>query len=100
MKRIIISAAIAMSAAAAYADPITVMTPKANASAEEVALYVAKLDQAVEKVCKDERAPILGVAYYSYQACLRDTRIAVEKSDPTGFYVAHESVGGTVIAAK
>ena len=47
MKRIIISAAIAMSAAAAYADPITVMTHKANASAEEVALYVAKHDQDV-----------------------------------------------------
>lgn len=100
MKRIIISAAIAMSAAAAYADPITVMTPKAGATSEETAAYVAKLDKAIVKVCKEEHAPILGIAFYSYVACVKETRLAVEKSDPTGLYARHRSTGSMVLAAK
>ena len=79
MKRIIISAAIAMSAAAAYAEPVTVMTPKAGASIAEQQAYVAELDSAVENVCKKENAPIYGVAFYSYKACLKETRLQVSR---------------------
>lgn len=100
MKRIIISAAIAMSAGAAYAEPVTVMTPKAGASLAEQQAYVAALDDAVEKVCKKEHAPIYGVAFYSYKACVKDTRLDVAKQDPTGLYAASESKGALVLAAK
>ena len=100
MKRIIISAAIALSAGAAYAEPVTVMTPQASASLAEQQAYVAALDKAVEKVCKREHAPIYGMAYYSYQACLKETRLDVAKQDPTGLYAASESKGALVLAAK
>ena len=100
MKRIIISAAIAMSAAAAYAEPVTVMTPKAGASIAEQQAYVAELDSAVENVCKKDTAPIYGVAFYSYKACLKETRLQVAKKDPTGLYGASESKGALVLASK
>ncbi len=100
MKRIIISAAIAMSASAAYAEPVTVMTPKAGASLSEQQAYVAALDTAVEKVCKQEHAPVYGVAFYSYKACVKETRLDVAKKDPTGLYAASESTGALVLAAK
>ena len=100
MKRIIISAAIAMSAGAAYAEPVTVMTPKAGASIAEQQAYVAALDEAVEKVCKQENSPVYGVAFYSYKACLKETRLEVVKKDPTGLYAASESKGALVLAAK
>lgn len=100
MKRIVILTAVAMSAGVAYADPITVMTPKAGASVEEKAAYVVKLDAAVKEVCEDLAAPLVGLNYFAYQTCLKQTRVDVAKQDPTGLYAARESVGGTVVAAK
>jgi hypothetical protein len=100
MKRIVIFAGIALSAAAAHAEPITVMTPKAGATAEESAKYIADLDRAVKIVCQKAAAPVIGVNYYTYLACLKDTRADVGKKDPTGLYASRESAGGTVIAAK
>jgi len=101
MKRIVISAVIAMSAAAAaHADPITVMTPKAGASFEEKAAYVVKLDAAVKEVCADLARPLIGLNYFGYQACVKQTRQDVAKQDPTGLYAARESIGGTIVAAR
>ena len=100
MKRIIISAAIVLSAGAAHADPVTVMTPRAEASLAEQQAYVAALDDAVEKVCRKEHAPVYGVAFYSYRACLKDTRLDVAKKDPTGLYAGSASTGALVLAAK
>ena len=42
MKRIAIFSAFALVAGAAHADPISVATPKADASAQEASAYVAK----------------------------------------------------------
>lgn len=101
MKRIVISAAIAMSAAsAAYADPITVMTPKASATAADKAAYVAQLDTAVKEVCEDAAKPLIGLNYFIYQSCVKQTRLEVAQKDPTGLYAARESAGGAIIAAK
>lgn len=100
MKRIAIFAAIALSAAAAHADPITVATPKAGASSEEVATYVAKLEKAVKEVCYEAAAPVVGLGFYSYLACLKETRAEVGKNDPTGLYAQYDSTGATEIAAR
>lgn len=101
MKRIAILSVIALSAAAAHADPVTVEAPKAPISAEAGQAYVAKLDKAIKEVCHDEVGPLVGVAYFSYKACIQQTRADVAKQDPTGLYAAkRESTGATVIAAR
>lgn len=100
MRRIIISTAIAMSAAAAYADPVTVMTPKPGASADELAAYVDNLDKAVKSVCKDNIRLARSIGFVSYSACLKETRIGVSKQDPTGLYAATKLTAPMTLAAK
>lgn len=100
MKRIAIFAAAAFLASAAHADPVSVSAPKAPVSAEAAATYVAKLDKAVKQVCREAAGPVIGVAYYGYLACIKDTRADVAKQDPTGLYAGVESQTTLVIAAK
>lgn len=100
MKRIMIFAALAVSAGAAYADPVTVMTPKADATVAEKTAYVAKLESAVKEVCYEAAAPVVGVGFYSYLNCIKKTRAEVGKQDPTGLYASRDSSGATSVAAK
>jgi len=100
MKRIAIFVALALSAAAAHADPVTVEAPKAPVSAEAADAYVAKLEKAVKEVCYDETRPLVGLAYYSYLKCIKATRAEVAKQDPTGLYAAHRPASDIVIAAR
>ena len=100
MKRIAILTAIALSASAAHADPVSVETPKSPVTAEAAQVYVAKLESAVKEVCHDEYAPLVGFAYLSYQACVKRTRANVAKADPTGLYAERSSAGAMVLAAK
>ncbi len=100
MKVIAISVAIALLAGGAHADPVSVKTPKADASAAEAAAYVAALDKAVKRVCQEAAGPVIGLAFYSYLACLKDTRLDVSKQDPTGLYAGRDSIGGAVVAAR
>lgn len=100
MKRIPIFAALALTAGAAHADPVTVEAPKAPISAEAAGAYIARLDQAVKEVCQDAAGPIVGLAYYSYRTCIKATRAEVAKQDPTGLYAAHASAKDIVVAAR
>lgn len=100
MKRMMIFAATLFAASVAHADPVTVQTPKAPISAEDAAAYVANLDKAVKQVCRELAGPTVGVAYYGYLACLKDTRADVAKLDPTGLYAGSESKAGVLVAAK
>lgn len=100
MKRIVISISIALSAAVAHADPVVVIAPKAPISAQAAEAYVAKLEHAVKEVCYDAAAPIIGLAYYSYLKCVKDTRAEVGKQEPTGLYANRDSTIGDVFAAK
>ena len=100
MKRIAILTAIALTATAAHADPVTVETPKAPITAEAAQAYIAKLERGVKAVCSDEYAPLVGFAYLSYQSCVKHTRAIVAKDDPTGLFSRRESTGATVIASK
>lgn len=100
MKRIVISAAIAMSAAAAYADPVTVLTPKSGASTEELAIYVANLDKAAFSVCKDTIRLVKNLGYVSYSECLKEARLEISKKDPTGLYAASKSAKPMTLASK
>lgn len=94
-----VAAAIA-TAGSAWADTsVSVSTPKDPASQEQAKVYVTKLESAVKKVCAAEAAPVIGVNFYTYMACVKQTRIDTAKKDPTGLYAA-ESVSGTVIAAR
>lgn len=100
MKRIVISTAIAMSAGAACADPVTVMTPKPGASAEELAAYVDNLDKAVNSVCEDNTRLARSLGYVNYSACVKEIRIEVSKQDPTGLYAATKLTAPMTLAAK
>lgn len=101
MKRFLIAAlAVAVLApASAFADT-PVRTPKATASPAEVAAYIQKLDLAVKSECQRATGPLVGVGYYSYLACLKDTRADLAKREPTGLYARSESVTGIAVAAK
>lgn len=100
MKRFAIIAVIALSAAGAHADPVTVEAPAAPISEAAAQAYVAKLEKAIKDVCLDEAGPIVGVGYFTYRECVKATRAAVAKQDPTGLYAKRESTGELVIAAK
>lgn len=100
MKRIAILAAIALVAGAAHADPVLVEAPRAPISAEQAEAYVTRLELAVKEVCYAASAPVYGTNYYSYLACLKETRADVAKKDPTGLYAGGESTGGVTLAAK
>lgn len=101
MKRVIISALVAsvLAPAAAFADT-PVSLPKAPTTAAEAASYVQKLDLAVKSECQRATGPLVGIGYYTYLACLKDTRAFVAKQDPTGLYAKSESVTGIAVAAK
>lgn len=98
MKRIIISAAIALTAGAAHADPVTVNTPKAGASAQEISAYVGKLEVAVKRVCTSAYSPVIGINYFGYIACVKATRAEVAKNEPTGLYAKGDSAPVQVAA--
>ncbi len=100
MKRMMIFAASLFAASVAHADPVTVSTPKLPVSVEEAAIYVASLEKAVKQVCRKETGPVVGIAYYTHLACLKDTRAQVAKQDPTGLYAGRESQTALVVAAK
>lgn len=100
MKRIMILAAALSATSMAHADPVSVLTPKAPISAEDAATYVASLDKAVKRVCRKAVGPVVGVGYYGYLSCLKDTRAEVSKNDPTGLYAGSESKAGMVVAVK
>ncbi len=101
MKRIAIFAALALSSAAvANADPVTIQTPAAPVSAEAADAYVSKLEKAVKEVCREAAAPVIGVGFYTYLACIKDTRAQVAKQDPTGLYAQQESAAEIVIASR
>ena len=101
MKRIAILTVIALSATAvAYAGPVTVETPKTPISLETADAYVAKLEQAVKEVCYKASTPVIGVGFYGYLACVKETRADVAKQDPTGLYAKRDSVAGDVFGAK
>jgi hypothetical protein len=100
MKRFAALATLAVALpASAFAD-VTVNTPKNPVSAEEASAYVASLDDAVKKECRKVTGPVIGLAYYSYLACLKATRADVAIKDPTGLYAKRESAPATVLAAK
>ena len=100
MKRYAIPAvAMALSAGSAFADPVTVMAPTDPSSKEQVAAYIDELNSAVNKVCRDALAPVIGPAYYAYLSCVKATRVEVEKKDPTGLYASRPSKT-TVLAAR
>lgn len=98
MKRFAIFAILGLSAGAAYADPVTVLAPKASASAEEKTAYVIKLDRAVKEVCYKAATPVVGLNYYTYLSCLKQTREEVGKTEPTGLYASRDSAGAAIAA--
>ncbi len=101
MKYLAIIAAAAVLLPSTAAGDVTVMTPKDTSSKEQVATYVAELDGAVRKVCLKAVGPLVGVAYYTYRACLKDTAADVVLKDPTGLYASHGKAPGVqVIAAR
>lgn len=99
MKRIMIFAAVATLASAAHADPVMVPAPKAPYSADQADAYVVSLEKAVKQVCREAAAPVVGLGYYSYLACIKETRAEVQKQDPTGLY-AGESRTDLLVAAR
>lgn len=99
MKRIMIFATAAMLASAAHADPVTVSAPKAPYSTDQADAYVVSLEKAVKRVCREATAPVVGLGFYSYLACIKATRAEVQKQDPTGLY-AGESRTDLLVAAR
>jgi len=95
-----VTAAMMLAGAAWADDTVSVAMPKDPASKEQAAVYVAELDQAVKRVCARALAPIIGVNFYTYRACLKETRAVTAKKDPTGLYAGSDSLAGTVIAAR
>jgi len=89
----------ALAPASAFADT-TIYMPKPPTSAAEAAAYVQKLDLAVKRECQRSSGPLIGVAVYAYQACLKATRADVAKQDSTGLYARSESLVGIAVAAK
>ena len=100
MKRIAILAAIALTAGAAHADPITVAAPKGDASAKETSAYVDKLELAVKRVCTSAYSPVIGINYFVYIACVKATRADVAKQDPTGLYAKAADSAPVQVAAQ
>ncbi len=100
MKRFTILAAVAaVMALAAHADPVLVEAPKAPVSSDAAEAYVVSLEKAIKRVCREATGPVVGVAYYSYLACIKETRLEVAKQDPTGLY-ASESRTDMLVAAR
>lgn len=100
MKVLAILAAIALTASVAHADPVIVMSPKAPVSDQDAKAYIVALDKAVKKVCAKAAAPIIGSNFYSYLACIKDTRAEVAKNDLTGIYAARDTGRDLVLASK
>jgi len=98
MKFLAILSAIAVGASAAHADPVIVQAPKAPVSEQDAEAYVAKLENAVKRVCYNASAPMLGSNHYRYLDCIKQTRVQVAKDDPTGLYAANRTP--IVLAAK
>ena len=99
MKFIAIFATVAVLASAAHADPVLVPTPKAPFSADQADAYVVSLEKAIKRVCREAAAPVVGLGFYSYLACIKETRAVVAKQDPTGLH-AGESRTDLLVAAR
>ncbi|HEV7689860.1 MAG TPA: hypothetical protein VGO52_03515 [Hyphomonadaceae bacterium] len=101
MKRFLAIALLAsiLAPASAFADT-TVYMPKTPASPAEAAAYVQKLELAVKRECLRATGPLIGMAVYTYKACIEATSADVAKQDVTGLYARSESLPGVAVAAK
>ena len=103
MKRFILSLTAGMTlSGAAFADTATVSLPSNLHAPEGAAAYTAALDKAVNRVCRNEYSPLIGTNYYSYRACLAETRADVARQEPTGLYASRFSkpASSLTLAAK
>lgn len=80
-------AAALLGSGAAFADR-AVKIPADLGDPAQAAAYTKALNRAVRIECARAATPVIGVNYYSYAACVKATKVAVAKSDPTGLYAS------------
>lgn len=61
--------------------------------------YASDLLRAVSRVCARETGPVIGVAYYTYRACIVQTRLDTAQRDPTGILAKHLGTDATLTLA-
>jgi hypothetical protein len=82
--KFILAAASLLACGAAQAQQVEVAVPADLAAPDAAAAYTSSLIDAVDKVCAREAGPVIGVGYYVFWACVKQTRIDVAAKDPTG----------------
>ncbi len=89
--KILLAAALATAALAPVAgaetlgiQTIEVAVPTDISDPAVAETYTADLLRAVSRVCARETGPVIGIAYYTYRACVAQTRVDTAHRDPTG----------------
>jgi hypothetical protein len=88
MKRALLALAPLAFAVSAHADPVEVSVPADTSSQAAATAYTDALLSAVDKVCREETGPRLGVGYWTYLACKKATTEQVAFTEPTGLLAA------------
>lgn len=83
MKALIIAALSFAAAAPALAEDLAVKLPSSQEPAVAAA-YTDQLMHATTVVCSRATSPRIGLNYYRFQDCLKQTRAATAQKDPTG----------------
>lgn len=101
MKFALVAAASLLACGAAYAQKIEVAVPADLTSPAAATAYTTALMEAIDTVCARETGPIIGVGYYTYRACVKQTRIDVSAQEPTGLLASRLNLTAPItLAAK
>lgn len=91
----VILAAGLIGSGAAFAEK-SVKIPTDLNDARQVALYTAALKRAVKAECQRDATPVIGLNYYRYMACIKDTTAWLARAEPTGLFAAKEGLTTTL----
>lgn len=89
MKMLLAAALAAFACSPAFAEKrVTVSVPSDLSNPAVARAYTNALMHAAVTVCTKETAPVIGLNYYAYKACLKATRRNIAASEPTGLLAA------------
>lgn len=99
MKFVLAAAASMLACGTAYAQTIEVPVPADLSTPVATEAYTKALITAVDRVCARETGPVIGVGYYTFRECVKQTRLHIASIDPTGLFARHLGLSATITVA-
>lgn len=100
MKFTFAAIAAALACGTASAQTVEVPIPQGLETPAVAAEYTDQLLAAISTVCARSSAPVIGINYYTFRACVKQTRIDTAAHEPTGLLAVRLGIESPVRVAS